>query len=446
MSSFPYPVEILAQVFLHLDIPGVIAVRLSCKSFYSVTKTRQFWYNRVSQLIETRYVCPPEENLDEYNIAELERWVMRRCRSREVFANHSQPSFHERTLEFHCLGLSGPEFWGSKLIPGGRWLLITHPSLAKPTRFLDLDSPNPTPHLLFDPREIDDAIREVRTVKFKIWMDRGAPRLSFRLALVVFAKDISRTYICQVDLAGHGANATLVASNIAILRNTDLSMFPLYTALNDSYLVQVWCGRGVPMTIRIEVYDYRKTSGSLDYPTNQSNEHLIVAPPYENMEFIDKDIFAMSNQQSSSLLIFEIGPSASINLLHRIDMYSSSWSTIRWTPGASIVTMMNVDREELQGLIIPHVPSRPPTIVVLGRCKKRKSGVYKLGTWVSVVVDKVHEVISYDWDLNSPVNFERTLTPHCQVNFSTRLLTFDEDTGRFLVFRGHKTLVIYDII
>ncbi|KAF7760893.1 hypothetical protein Agabi119p4_10302 [Agaricus bisporus var. burnettii] len=439
MNSFPCPVEILAQVFLHLDIPGVIAVRLSCKAFYSVTKTRQFWYNRVSQLIETRYMCPPEENLDEYNIDELERWVMRRCHSRDVFTSRSKPNFRERTLELQSLGLSGPDFRGSKLIPGGRWLLILHTSLVKPMRYLDLDCSNPTPRLLFDPREIDNTIRVMKYAKFKIWIDREAPRLSFRLAIVIFTQDLSRTYICQVDLVGHGANATLVASNIAILRNAQLHMWPLGTALNDRYLVQVWYGIDVSITIRTGVYDYRQALGCLDYPMTQSNEHSVGAPTHENMELICKDIFAMDDQASRSLLIFEIGPSGSLNLLHRIDMYSLSWLKIRWTPGASIITMMNVEQEKLQGLVIPHDSSRPPTIVELGRRNERESGGRESGTWVVVAGDNVPEVIIYDYD-------QRTLASQCWADFSMSLLSFDEDTGRFLADRGNRTLVIHDFI
>ncbi|KAF7761230.1 hypothetical protein Agabi119p4_10639 [Agaricus bisporus var. burnettii] len=384
MSFFLYPVELLAQVFMYLDTSSVLAVRQSCKTFYSVTKTRQFWYNRVNQLIKTHYVCPPEESLDEYNVDELERWVTRRCRSRDVFTNHSQPSFRKRTLDQQKPPRPSDrlQHWDFIFIPGGRWLLTTqHPANVY---FVDLDSPQPLSRLLFDPREIDDAICEALTVKSKIWIDRGAPRLSFRLALVVFTKDLSRTYICQVDLAGHGANATLVASNIAILRNMNLHMRPLCTALNDSYLVHVWCERGGSTTTRTGVYDYRQALGCLDYPMAQANEHSIDALTDRNMDFIFKDIFAMSDQESHSLLISEIGPSASLNLLHRIDMYASSWSTIRWTPSASIITMMNAHWDELQGLVIPHDSNRPPTIVELGRCQEKKPGghIYSvLGFW-----------------------------------------------------------------
>ncbi|EKM77201.1 hypothetical protein AGABI1DRAFT_130618 [Agaricus bisporus var. burnettii JB137-S8] len=431
------PIEIVNQVFLHLDIPSVLAVRLSCKTFYSVTKTRQFWYSRVSQLIETRYVCPPEENVDEYNVDELERWVRRRSRPRDVFASHSQqPSFHERTLDLQPLGLSNLEFWDFKLVPGGRWLLIYHPSVAM--HFIDLDSPNPSPRLLFDPRKIDGEICKPKMVVFSIWIDKGAPRLSFRLAFVIFTK---------VDLADHGANATLVASNIAILRNFDLELWPMCTALNNRYLVQVWCGNDVSTTSPIGVYDYNQALGCHDYLMTRSSEHSIGVVISGNMEFICSDIFAMQNTASRSLSIFEIGPSASLILLHRIDMHSRSWSTIRWTPGASIITMMDNDgRGELQGLVIPHDPSCPPTIVVLGRCNKRKSCVYTLGTWLLVAREKVHEIFSHDWDLDSSINDELTLTSHCRVDFTTGFLILDEDTGRFLAYPCRRKLVIYDIV
>ncbi|XP_006457048.1 hypothetical protein AGABI2DRAFT_122921 [Agaricus bisporus var. bisporus H97] len=128
-----------------------------------------------------------------------------------------------------------------------------------------------------------------------------------------------------------------------------------------------------------------------------------------------------------------------------VDVYTPLWSTVRWTPGASIITTMDVDRTELRGVVIPHDSSHPPTIVVLGRCNGGKSSEYRLGTRVFVVEGKVHEIFSYDWDFHSPVNHERTLTSR-RVDFSSNLLPFDEDIGRFLAYTSEMQLVINDII
>ncbi|KAF7761237.1 hypothetical protein Agabi119p4_10646 [Agaricus bisporus var. burnettii] len=224
-------------------------------------------------------------------------------------------------------------------------------------------------------------------------------------------------------------------------------MWPMCTALNGSYLVQAWNLEEDLSNTQFGVYDYRQTLSCGDYLISESDERPIVVIVFENdMEFIHKDIFAMSDIDSRSLLIYEIGPAASLNLLHRVDVYTRLWSAVRWAPGASIITTMNVDRTELRGVVIPHDSSNPPTIVVLGRYKGNKSSECRLGTRLfATTKGKVHNIFRYDWDFNSPVNHERALTP-CQVKFSVDLHPFDEDIGRFLAYTNGMQLIIYGFI
>jgi hypothetical protein len=114
------PVEIRAEAFAYLDFPGVLAVKLvryilpypchfpifdvmqTCKTFYSVTKMRQFWHNRINTLIQAHYICPPEDELDSYAVNELEQWTLRRACVLDVCTSSRKPRFRKRTVGLRC--------------------------------------------------------------------------------------------------------------------------------------------------------------------------------------------------------------------------------------------------------------------------------------------------------------------------------------------------------
>jgi hypothetical protein len=247
-----------------------------------------------------RNVSLPEDELDNYTVDELENWTLRRSRALDVFFNSEQPRFRKRTLDLQPKGPCGRNPWNFQLIPGGRWLLLSYP-LSVVLYFLDLDSVNPTLRLLFDPKEIDDQIREPNRASLGLWIDRGSSRLSFRIAFRIKAKgmfnlfviitgrlicvsDLFRTYVIQIDLAGHGEDATLVASNIAMLRDFNFDGTVMKATLNGQYLVEVrWLDRA--MNTRIGVYNYRLALGCPDYPMNHDKDNIVettlptVSPP-----------------------------------------------------------------------------------------------------------------------------------------------------------------------
>jgi hypothetical protein len=257
-----------------------------------VTKTRQFWYNRINTLIQAHYICSPEDELDKYTVDELEKWALRRARALDVYTSSRKPHFHKRTVGLPSEGLSRLHSSDFILIPGGRWLLICHPAIVY---YMDLDFPEPTLHTLFDPHDIDDQIRDPQSAAFATWIDKAAPRLSFRLAFLVHTKgvleflvailnrlsrvaDVFRTYTSQINMAGHGADATLVASNTAMLRSFNLDLWVVELTLNDRYLVQVWCTES--MVGQIGIYDHRLALGCPDYPMNHDSNHAFdVANP-----------------------------------------------------------------------------------------------------------------------------------------------------------------------
>jgi hypothetical protein len=151
-----------------------------------VTKTRQFWYKRINTLTKAYYICSPEDELDNYTVDELEQWTLRRARALDNCTSSGKPHFRKRTVDLRPTGLSRLRSSNFILIPGGRWLLIRHPSAVM--YYMDLDCPEPTPRVLFDPHEIDDQIREPQSVTFATWIDKASPRLSFRLAFLVHTK------------------------------------------------------------------------------------------------------------------------------------------------------------------------------------------------------------------------------------------------------------------
>jgi hypothetical protein len=161
------------------------------------------------------------------------------------------------------------------------------------------------------------------------------------------------------------------------------------------------------------------------------------------MEFIYDNILAIQSIKKSSLSIFEVESSSSLKLLHRIDMLTSPWSTPRWTPGATVITMINRLSPDIQGLVIPHDTSHPPTIVEFGNYTVMPH-LCILGTRLLVTRGGPHKVYRYGWDLDAPAKQPSPLASVFEEEFSP-ILKFDEDTGRFLAYPPWH-LDIFDII
>jgi hypothetical protein len=164
------------------------------------------------------------------------------------------------------------------------------------------------------------------------------------------------------------------------------------------------------------------------------------------MEFIHNHILIIQSMKSPSLSIFEVESSSSLTLLHRIDMLTHPCSTPRWTAEATVIAMMNRRKPgDIQGLVIPHDASHPPTIVELGNYNGPPH-VCILGTRLLVTEGRSHEVFRYGWDLDAPTNQPSALACVFEEEFSSNFLTFDESIGRFLTYPIERHLDIYDII
>jgi hypothetical protein len=163
------------------------------------------------------------------------------------------------------------------------------------------------------------------------------------------------------------------------------------------------------------------------------------------MEFIYDNILAIQSIKKSSLSIFEVESPSSLKLLHCIDMLTHPWSTPRWTPEATVITMVNRCRSGgIQGLVIPHDTGHPPIIVELGSYSVQPH-LCILGTRLLVTRGRPHKVFRYGWDLDAPAKQPSALACIFEEEFSMGFLTFDEDTGRFLAYPPWH-LNIFDII
>jgi len=142
------------------------------------------------------------------------------------------------------------------LVPGGRWLL------ALGTRtgcifYYDLDSPAMEQRLLIDTEKLEP----IEIMKnFVYWIDTSQPKLSFRVAMwcpyhlrgmsvrsnILHVSNILedipfiRTYVYQVDLVGHGGDASLEARKIVVLRDYRDRTKGSTAVLTDKYLIEFW--------------------------------------------------------------------------------------------------------------------------------------------------------------------------------------------------------------
>jgi hypothetical protein len=163
------------------------------------------------------------------------------------------------------------------------------------------------------------------------------------------------------------------------------------------------------------------------------------------MEFIHDDILIIQSIKTPSFSVFEVESSSSLKLLHRVDMLTYPCSTPRWTPEATVITMVNRRRSGgIQGLVIPHDTSHPPTIVELGSYTVMPH-LCVLGTRLLVTRGRPHKVYKYGWDLDAPAKQPSPLACVFEEEFSMSFLTFDEDTGRFIAYPPWH-LDIFDIV
>lgn len=79
-----------------------------------------------------------------------------------------------------------------------------------------------------------------------------------------------RTFIYQVELVGHGADASLVARPHALIRDSQPGRRQTISALNEHYVVEFWDDPGEMLNVNKEIKVYRysgalATAGHLEY-------------------------------------------------------------------------------------------------------------------------------------------------------------------------------------
>lgn len=148
----------------------------TCKSWYAATKSREIWYNHVREIESQPGYSKLEEAFTDYTVIELENWVLRRLRVRELWLSPDPPQFTTRSVKIPVTDV--------QVIPGGRWLIVLDDTGK--VHFIDLEASvlepqllcEPNPHFIWD----DELARDVPN-RLVVWVDSSSARLAFRLGL-----------------------------------------------------------------------------------------------------------------------------------------------------------------------------------------------------------------------------------------------------------------------
>jgi hypothetical protein len=112
-----------------------------------------------------------KQPLEYYTVQELTNWVLRRHGAQRLFRSDLPAKFQERRVPETCYKSQ------VKLLPGGRWLLFTN---GRNLFFADCDAETLEPQILISSK----GPPEDTYLRFITWVDSGAERLSFRVALI----------------------------------------------------------------------------------------------------------------------------------------------------------------------------------------------------------------------------------------------------------------------
>ncbi|KAF9442650.1 hypothetical protein P691DRAFT_464603 [Macrolepiota fuliginosa MF-IS2] len=200
------PNEVLCEIFHYVDWRGLLAMKFTCRRLYTITRTRSLWHSKIPELSLMPGALVLEDAIETYTVDELEQKVIKVLQARDRLRHPDPSTFRSRVLNVD------PETRGVfHLLPGARWLID---NLRGYVYALDLDAPEQTRHILFDVRQYDDW--DNRLVDpldgSAIWIDSSQPRLSIRIAMhnthTSHRLDLSRICIHQLDLRGHGSDAS----------------------------------------------------------------------------------------------------------------------------------------------------------------------------------------------------------------------------------------------
>ncbi|TFK69865.1 hypothetical protein BDN72DRAFT_583507 [Pluteus cervinus] len=165
-----FPTELLVEVVKNLTCLDILHARVTCKRLYEVTKSLLVWRHVVAQ--EPRQRLWLERPINTYTSEELEGLALRRLSVEFGYDNlikGAQP--HQRTISVSY------DIGRTKLVPGGRWLLVT--TLRGGIFYYDLDCEDVGPNVLI-PEGSTQCI-----MRIAIDVDVSSPYLKFNLAFWV---------------------------------------------------------------------------------------------------------------------------------------------------------------------------------------------------------------------------------------------------------------------
>ncbi|TFK72853.1 hypothetical protein BDN72DRAFT_855220 [Pluteus cervinus] len=166
------PTELLTEVMKNMTWKSVMRARKTCRRLQDVSKSLAVWRHLVRQ--EPRFSLCLEQPIEAYSSDELEYFLLRRKKTEVGYERAANGSGFE--LRRRILPVSTNSTYDcARLVPGGRWLLIStrHGSV----KYYDLSTQDPTGRLLIPKRYIRS------TSWMCVDVDMNSPTLRFNLAL-----------------------------------------------------------------------------------------------------------------------------------------------------------------------------------------------------------------------------------------------------------------------
>ncbi|KAF7986087.1 hypothetical protein HWV62_41497 [Athelia sp. TMB] len=254
------PLELLEEVVKNLDWLELIRIRMTCKTFHQLSKSRNI---RV-QLVKRAQACDPHHTpldraIERYTADKLEDWAMRRLTQTENgLPNFKRESVGQRNF-YLDLGVEH-----SVLLPGGRWLVS---SLKLGGLVVtDLDSSEVHHQTIWESREDVD---EWPAISLVYSVDEEATNLTFDLALDRWdpSSEISdrlvKLYFWRVSLSEDGT--TFIAQFLNSFW-TSGQYLGVSTTLKEDYFARIARSRRGHHCV--EIFHWRKSTSDMHYKSS----------------------------------------------------------------------------------------------------------------------------------------------------------------------------------
>ncbi|KAG6917762.1 hypothetical protein DXG01_001167 [Tephrocybe rancida] len=492
MPSFAeFPLDVLVEVFQHLDWRDLLALRqvgspLSqrghllkaqqvCASLNAPTRAHTVWTAQYKKYASRKKFRPLlEEPLEAYTSKELETLVLRRISADETWASETAPPAHERAFAIKDLDTRMRMVDPLYLVQGGRWLLVTVTKTGSVLAY-DLDHARPAERvkIVIPPRE--NPIGEFQIV---VEVDETAPRLTLRLASYPSDRstpDGGQTMIWSVTLQGHGAGACLEAHLLKAFTPIAAKSYRFRVSLYGKLFARTlqlhdWHNGAI-----VEVYNWtlpmpsmhRKAIAVPRESTTIQTVHLLPANRIAAFSNTTVYIFDIEMELFSNLTFDRNGPIQSQWVLP-LPIFGPHLDSCMWMTDddASYTVLSSTnEKDSSSGLVIPHAPDKQPRLVELKGvhrphwdCRSSYIGFGK-ALFDAEGPSFDLEGVDYSWDIDGDLSISRhrlvTLTPVIArlaaiTKERTKHLEYanihimDEESGRGLFCFDHDT-VVFDI-